>query len=778
MPNSRKRRLASFCSISLYLLLLSCSDHDPNAFDTLGVSPGTSSEFRIGTPRQITSACEPNRLNLDLIVRINNTRITMSESDIGDWRGSYVVEEGGTINIQLEWLHNNDIKLATLDRIVFDVTSDQTITFAAQDYLTPDDDVDGYSNLIELCANPASEPNNPASVPVDELVQSDPVVAEVNPSSLQMVANVSMVAETSFQIRNNGGGDMPLEFSVISDGAFPTFSPETGSLAAGQQLSIVASAQCGQTSGTSTSTVTVQSNGGDISLPVELTCTPATQPQLGNVAPAELTLSAPINGSVDETLSISNIGSDDLEFTATPDQTWLIVNPGSGVVLPGQSQTLSISATCREQSGQLDGKITIDAGIAGSTEVALTLNCVDNSPPMAVLSDLTPVQLNFEIPQLGSKTATFSFMNSGNAPLDFTVDDDIYAVTPNQGTVMPGDTQTLSLTTECDSDVSVSIGVFSIMGNFGEPVSYTVVVSCRIIPDVFFAEGQYNRALQAIYEVINNESFSTAEETFNVLNRAVVGDEVDNGLLTEISRGEQTLTNDGLPRYNVAYECVGGGNIDAIRLGNRYQADLTDCSIAGNFISGGIRDAGLVDTRNFFTARFEGFSTTLANGANEQTLSASMLLGDIDGATQTVQYDDINFSQSGDGPTYTVSSGKTEATYSSGSYSTAFNFDITGSFTNDELLKVKSDLNNTLSALENDYYITGSFLIEETEETGVVNVDANSGDINTFKVTISKDNATGSKPENWSLTNSYFLRCGILQPILVNDGLVCRSVGD
>jgi len=263
-------------------------------------------------------------------------------------------------------------------------------------------------------------------------------------------------------------------------------------------------------------------------------------------------------------------------------------------------------------------------------------------------------------------------------------------------------------------------------------------------PRCFFASGQYNRALQAIYEVINNESFSTAVEIFTFLDLIIVGNFVDDRLLTEISRGEQTLTNDGLPQYTIAYECVGGGTIDAIRLGKRYQADLFNCNIGGNFVSG-------------------------------QTLSASMLLGEIDSTTQIAEFSDINFLQSGDGSTYTVSNGKTKAKRLAGLYSSTFSFDIQGSFTNDKLYKVRSDANNTLNALENDYYITGSFLVEQTDEAGVMKVDANSGDINTFTVTISKDNVSAFKPEDWSLSNNYFLRCGLSEPVLVNNRLVCRD---
>ncbi len=141
----------------------------------------------------------------------------------------------------------------------------------------------------------------------------------------------------------------------------------------------------GLAAGTYTATITI--DGGGVSgsprtVPVTLTLSPPSPPVLA-ITPSSLTFGATVGGTAPPTqaVSISNTGGGTLSFTASDDQPWLSVSPGSGTA-PG-TVNVGVDPTGLA-AGTYTGTVTITAsGATGSPKtVAVTFTV---TPPASGL---------------------------------------------------------------------------------------------------------------------------------------------------------------------------------------------------------------------------------------------------------------------------------------------------------------------------------------------------------------------------------------------------------
>jgi len=108
-----------------------------------------------------------------------------------------------------------------------------------------------------------------------------------------------------------------------------------------------------------------------------------------------------------QTLNITNSGNGTLDWTATTDKPWLIINPSSGQA-PSQAEvSISLSGL---SAGSYSGIITLTTatGVIGTLSVELTV-----TPPPVIL-DVSPSSLSFTA-QLNGKAPSSQFINITNA---------------------------------------------------------------------------------------------------------------------------------------------------------------------------------------------------------------------------------------------------------------------------------------------------------------------------------------------------------------------------
>ncbi|UCH25749.1 MAG: DUF1573 domain-containing protein [Trueperaceae bacterium] len=203
-------------------------------------------------------------------------------------------------------------------------------------------------------------------------------------------------------------------------------------------------------------------------------------PDFTNLTPLTLNLTAVVSQTATATFSFQNTGDADLTytistasaFTLTPDKT-------SGSVSSGATETVSLTATCGSTTGTQTGTVTVTTNDTGTPSGTVTVNltCQLSDPDF---SNLSPTTLNLEAAINNSDTGTFSFQNTGNDTLTYTISTaSAFTLTPNKtsGSVSSGATETISLTATCGGTAGTQAGTVTVTTNDTENPSGTVTVN-------------------------------------------------------------------------------------------------------------------------------------------------------------------------------------------------------------------------------------------------------------------------------------------------------------
>ena len=160
-----------------------------------------------------------------------------------------------------------------------------------------------------------------------------------------------------------------------------------------------------------------------------------SQPAL-SVSPATLSFTATQGGSnpAPASVSVSNVGTGTLNFTASSDMSWLVVLPTNGTA----PQTLQISPSVSGLvSGTYIGHITIAAAGAQGSPATVTVTLTVNSATLQPVLSVSPTTLTMTAPQGTTAPATSSVnvTNSGGGTLSFSISSDAawLSVTPATG---------------------------------------------------------------------------------------------------------------------------------------------------------------------------------------------------------------------------------------------------------------------------------------------------------------------------------------------------------
>ncbi|MDA0168685.1 choice-of-anchor D domain-containing protein [Solirubrobacter taibaiensis] len=266
------------------------------------------------------------------------------------------------------------------------------------------------------------------TVTVTLTINAPPAALEVSGSTLSFSAVEGGTTPTarSLSVRNTGGGSLSFMATTDEDWLFVT--PETG--AAPADLSVGVNL-AGLLAGTYHGVVTVEA-GPAGQKQVAVTLTVAERDPVLALSESALAFSGVENGAdpAARSISLSNVGGGTLSFSASSDQDWLTVSPHSGTA-PG---TLSVSVDLEGlAAGDHTGRVTVDAGAAGTKSVAVTLTVV--GAPELALSHSTLAFSGIE-GAANPAARTVSVSNAGPGTLNFTATSDTawLHVTPASGT--------------------------------------------------------------------------------------------------------------------------------------------------------------------------------------------------------------------------------------------------------------------------------------------------------------------------------------------------------
>jgi hypothetical protein len=221
---------------------------------------------------------------------------------------------------------------------------------------------------------------------------------------------------------------------------------------------------------------------------------------IGTPSPAAVNVEARFGQSVNATLAFANEGEADLEYEVAAGATWLTAQPTSGVALPSETVTLSLTATCGNTAGTFQTSATITTNDPDEPTISVPVSLCCRPPPQPDIGPRTPDPLQVAGSPGQTLAATVRFANIGELPLEFTVPPGVswIVVTPTSGTVAPGAEQTLNLQITCPAAIGTATSQLYINSNdWDQPsVGLTVLATSTTTLDLSLPRAHLTQVSQ------------------------------------------------------------------------------------------------------------------------------------------------------------------------------------------------------------------------------------------------------------------------------------------
>jgi len=322
----------------------------------------------------------------------------------------------------------------------------------------------------------------PVLLPV-VLVLAPPPAPQVSPVSLTFGAQpggLDPEAQT-ISVANSGGGT--LIWTAASNAAWLSASPGSGSVVAGQPMSVNVSVSiAGLAPGTHNGIITITpQSGAPVLLPVTLVI---AAPPVLEISPASLVFDAAYGGSNPpaQTAGVANSGGLVLNWTAASNASWLGVTPIGGSTIAGQVVNISISVNITGLApGTYNSAITITPQNAAPRDLPVSL-VVSGTPVLNV----SPASLSFATPDGSNPAAqTISIANIGGGTLNWTAADNAawLSLSPTSGSVAAGQNMNLSVSVSLAGLAAGTYnGTVTVTPQTGAPVTVSVRLTVTAAP--------------------------------------------------------------------------------------------------------------------------------------------------------------------------------------------------------------------------------------------------------------------------------------------------------
>jgi Papain family cysteine protease len=304
-----------------------------------------------------------------------------------------------------------------------------------------------------------------------------PIIGPPSPKSLNLSATVGGAATSTISFTNTGNAPLTADLTPAAPW-LTVLSRTPNPLAPGQTATVSVQATCPATPQTLNSSLGITDRDNlspsVATVEVSLSCLALPLPSIGDPAPAALTLSAAPGASTSGSFTYTNTGAAPLSADIRPGSNsgWLsVLSNAPNPLAPGQTATVTLTATCPATPQMLSTSLTITASTSSVPEktVTVSLSCQEASLPL--IGDPMPTVLNLSgavgIPASGS----FTYTNTGAAPLvaqvvTDVVDSSVVKVISNAPSPLaPGQTATVTLTATCDAVSSGGFVKVSITAN-------------------------------------------------------------------------------------------------------------------------------------------------------------------------------------------------------------------------------------------------------------------------------------------------------------------------
>jgi len=382
-------------------------------FDVAGLTPGTyydtitvSDPVATNDPQTSTIMLVVNEPPPSIVLSPTAFNYTITEGEnVADDQLSITNGGGGT----LEWTASNSTGWLALSPT--SGTGDGTVTLSFDVSAVP---AGTYYDTITV-SDPNAD-NTPQIAPVTLTIQPPPPTISLSPTSFNYAITAGdALPDDQLTITNTGGGT--LEWTASNQTGWITLSPVSGS---GDGTVTLSFDVAGVPVGTYYDTITVSdpnaTNDPQIAT-VMLTINEVPIPVI-DVSPTEFVFNATEGGvnPASQTLTISNIGDGDLNWTVSESADWLTLDPLSGV----NSGTVDVSV---DMTGLMPGVYTTDIAVtdpaAGNSPVTVPVTFTIEALPQIAVS---PIEFNYIITEGDAlPDDQLTITNGGGGTLDWTV---------------------------------------------------------------------------------------------------------------------------------------------------------------------------------------------------------------------------------------------------------------------------------------------------------------------------------------------------------------------
>ena len=210
------------------------------------------------------------------------------------------------------------------------------------------------------------------------VVTDSPPSLNVVTAELELDTPTATTATGSITFTNSGGTE--LSYEISSNSNWLTVSPSSGLVQSGATENVQVSAACENSTIPRSGLLTIDSDGGDGTVEVSVTCTPvAAGPMLSDTPEAPLNLSASTNESATDTISFANSGDTSMSYSLSTENSWLVPEPMDGILSAGETAEINVTGTCGPEPTTLQGSISLVSD-GGSATIDVVLECQPVEP--------------------------------------------------------------------------------------------------------------------------------------------------------------------------------------------------------------------------------------------------------------------------------------------------------------------------------------------------------------------------------------------------------------
>ncbi len=293
-----------------------------------------------------------------------------------------------------------------------------------------------YSDTISISSNGGS-----GNVSVSMSVPEPSPSLSISPTSLDFGATNTQM---TFNITNSGGGT--LNWQASKQQLWLNILPTTGSLTAGKSQTVTLTVnRADLKEGVYRDVVSITTNVGSGNVNVSMTV-PEPSPSL-SFNPTSIDF-----GTADttKTLTITNKGGGTLNWQVSKAQNWLTLSPTSGTLTSGNSQNITLTVVRTNiNPGSYKDTVSITSN-GGNGSVSIIMTVPEPSPSLS----FNPTSIDFGITDT---TKTLTITNKGGGTLNWqaTNQQSWLTISPKNGSLSAGVSQTVTLTVTRESTLAV-----------------------------------------------------------------------------------------------------------------------------------------------------------------------------------------------------------------------------------------------------------------------------------------------------------------------------------